>query len=723
MRKHKGITIFTGLVCAIFLVGYLPAVLAAPVAQTLDYFIFLPLVIKQIPPTSEPQEQSPYKMDITNDGEYAYLSFNLTEAVFKIRLEDLSVVAVADLTEYFPIEYDPVTLNASEEKLFVYTTTWRKLIVLDTQTLNVIHTIDNISITGMTLSQYGPFLITWDGNTVRRVNTETYEITEFTDNSIGFLKIQESMSGEGLWYVLTGNPGEGMIIGLYDSGAKAWIHRFTIPVQGGGEPIADFKVLPNEQKAYVTTFGGWYPDYHAFGWLRSIDLVSGEINIVTIDGGAGCLEASPDSQRIYVGTGWPVPNTNNIVVIDTQSDSILDQIHLGPNEYGWPNTQINDVKIDPANPHLLYTTSSDGNAFIKVDLDTLTPVAVKVFNQERFHLHYSFVRKPGQALGYILVPQSPYAFELDLDQETIAGVVRFPNIRQDAPDYHIATNIAGNLLIPQGNHVLEVDPDDMSLLDEHPLPNTQGLWSFVLSHDKTSLFSIWPGPTSGGFPDTFLRINPASFQEETRVKLEGGNFDSMPFELPDGSKLYALGGQQNGQVVIHVFETDTYTIQKTIIFDSPGLQGIVGGPAFPFAYDSNSHTLFAGATQVVLAIDTNSDAIKKVIYLGDVARAIGLEPWQLTYLNAIGLVYNPQENYLYIAHLDRSFISIYDLDNDRFLPQIIDVKGIFPNSLFANDDLSKIYTVNNRSDSVSVIDVFSKTVEKVIDLHDYLSEP
>jgi len=93
---------------------------------------------------------------------------------------------------------------------------------------------------------------------------------------------------------------------------------------------------------------------------------------------------------------------------------------------------------------------------------------------------------------------------------------------------------------------------------------------------------------------------------------------------------------------------------------------------------------------------------------------------QLTYINAVGLVYHPHENYLYIAHLDRSLVSIYDLNNDQFLAQVIPLKGYFPNFVFASDDHSKIYSLNGRSDNVSVIDVNSKSVEKVIDLHAYL---
>ncbi|MCK4580679.1 MAG: hypothetical protein KAU10_04960, partial [Dehalococcoidia bacterium] len=312
----------------------------------------------------------------------------------------MAVEAVADLSEYFPIQCGDIALDSTEEKLFVHSASWRKLLVLDTQTMSVVHTIDDIGAIGMTQSQYGPFLITWDGgNTVKFVNTETYEVTEFTDERIGFLEIEESKYDEHKWYVVTQDPEEGCIVGIYDYESKAWSYE-VIPQQAEGEGPFDFKVLPNEQKVYVATLGGWYPEYHAYGWLYSIDLVGGEVKVVPIDGGAMCLEASPDSQWLYVGTGWPMPNdANNLLVVDTQSDDIVDQIYLGQTKYGWHYTQMNDLQIDPANPHLLYATCTDANAFIKADLDTLTLADVLVLNEESFRPHF-FARRPTQATGY-----------------------------------------------------------------------------------------------------------------------------------------------------------------------------------------------------------------------------------------------------------------------------------------------------------------------------------
>ena len=142
---------------------------------------------------SIPQGLSPSTMAITQDGKYGYVGFDLSEVVFKVRLADLTVEAVADLSRYFPIESEDIALDSSEEKLFVYSPTWRKLLVLDTKTMSVIHTIDSINVFSMIRSKYGPFIMTWGGGSVVTfVNTETYKLTDFEASGEFFLWILES---------------------------------------------------------------------------------------------------------------------------------------------------------------------------------------------------------------------------------------------------------------------------------------------------------------------------------------------------------------------------------------------------------------------------------------------------------------------------------------------------------------------------------------------------
>jgi len=211
-----------------------------------------------------PQGLSPFAIAITEDGQYAYLSSDFSEVVFKMHLEDFTVEAVAELYEYFPTESKLIALDASEEYFFVPTLMWRKLLVFNTQTMSLVHTIDDIGVIGMIRSRYGPLLIIWDGgNTVKFVNTETYEVTELTDERIGFLQIQESKDDQGQWYVASGGPSEGYSVGIYDHKAKAWEYKVSLPMQVEGEANFSLEVLPSEEKAYVATMGGWYPEYHA----------------------------------------------------------------------------------------------------------------------------------------------------------------------------------------------------------------------------------------------------------------------------------------------------------------------------------------------------------------------------------------------------------------------------------------------------------------------------
>jgi DNA-binding beta-propeller fold protein YncE len=663
---------------------------------------------------------SPFGIAITSDSKYAYLCFDLSEVVFKIRLSDLAVETVADLSDYFPLGSTAIALDASERKVFVHARAHRKLLVLDAQTMKVIHIIDDFDAPiRFFRSKYGSSLIFWfGGGIVKFVDTENYTVTNFSDNQMRIVAIRESNISRDKWYVVSGNPNEGWYkAGVYDWQKKTWDSAVDVPLQAVGETLTDLQVLPNAQKLYFGTFGGWYPDYHAFGWLYSVDLVEGTTKIIPIDGGASRIKASYDNRWIYSGTGWPIPNTNNIVQVDTKSDSIVAYVNLGQNKYGVAHTQINDLQIDPLNPRLLYATSSDGNAFMKIDLNDNILLNELIPNEETYRPHF-FAKRSGEATGLILIHQSPYAFDLDLDKGEITAQVKLPSIPADIWAYDVAFDKNGRLFIAEGASVLEVRASDLHVTQSHLLPNEIGFQHFILSRDQTEMYTV----TMAGskvYPNNFLAVNTSNFQIDALINLEGGPFAFRPFELPNSSKLYVLGGEQNGTIVVHVIGTNPYTLQKTIKFNQPGLSGISAGPYFPFAYDPVSHTLFVGATQVVLAIDTDTDEIKKVIYLGDVGPAIGLEINQVLYINATGLVYHPIDNQLYITHLDRSFVSIYDLNENKFLPKIIPLKGYMPTYFFANDSYSKIYSLNIRSDNISVIDTKMKTVAKVIDLHNY----
>jgi hypothetical protein len=635
-------------------------------------------------------------------------------------LADFYIEGMTDLTAYFPfIENQPVALDATNRYLFVSTPYHKKLHVIDTETMNIIHTINDIPISRLIRSHHGPLLIGISpaSSDVKFINTETYEVTEKNYGDLGFGFIQESKTNPDIWYIVVqGTTDFG--IGIYNHETKSWVYRASFPI-ANGHPT-DLKVLPNEERIYVAVFGGWYPEPHAYGSVYVVDLVQENYHAFTVDGGAGCLETSSDNQHLYVGTGWPLPNNNNILAIDTQTEDIVGSVTVRPHPNGAPYTQMNALQLDPSNSNILYATSGDGNALIKVKLDTLMGYDVLIFNVANY-MPRNFARYSGKSIGYFIT-NVPYLFEFNKVTANIDRVFRLPPIRAGMGwDMKITND--DKAYISQGEYFLKMDMNSLNIIGNYLLPpeltNVTSIWGFTLSQDNNRIYTIGGDISNPLESNFFTAVDTSNFQIAARYKLDGGDQFASRFVLPDSSKFYAIGGVTNGdKIIIHVIRTDNLTIEKTIT--SEQAQGSGAGPSSGLAYDPVSHTLYVGGMKTILVIDTTTDTIKKVISLANLAIDNGYDPNLFPYINAGKLIYNPVENYLYIFHQDNLYISIYDLSNNRFLPTIIHIKGIGTNDFFSNDDYSKIFAVNGWSDNISVIDVASKSLERLIDLHDYL---
>jgi DNA-binding beta-propeller fold protein YncE len=676
------------------------------------------------PPLGVPQGLSPSGIATTKDGQYAYIVCGGSEIVYRVRLADLMVVGYSDLSLYFPLEAGRVpaaVLDRGENRLLIYSYSWRRLIVLDAGTLAVARTVDDIDIIGMFLSQHTGQLVTWDGGGVVRFwDTETFAVTEHRGDGLFFLRIRESRTDPTVWYVVFATaPGSQLgSFGVFNHVTGAMQGVVPLARQHPEEYPIDLCVLPHERKAYIGTFGGWYATgFRGFGWLHTVDLAASSSAVQPVDGGAFQLAASPDSRTLYVGSGSPVPNTNNLLVVDTSSNAVTGRVNLGVQPYGWPFTQVNDIALHPGDPNVLLVTTADGNSFSKARADGSTLADTLVFNRETRRPHH-FARKTNDDSGLVLLTLTDKALDLDLTHAVVRRAVRLPRIYDNTGTYDVAFTRSGRLLVTQNEYVLELDATDLRQIAKHPLPIEARMWHFALSRDETRLYAVTYDP-QGQLPNVFVAISTADYRVLSRIVLPGGAFNFWPFELPGGSKLYIAGGEPGGAVTVHVIGADDLAVRKTITFDEPGLRGISGGPYFPFTYDASSHRLFVGATEVILAIDTETDTISDVIHLRDLASAVGVGI--LTTVNAVGLIYLPAANQLVIAHLDGGFLSTYDLTSKRFLPRVASLRGFFPSYVFANQSQTKLFSLNTRSDSISVVDLATMTVEKVIDIEPFLT--
>ena len=349
---------------------------------------------------------------------------------------------------------------------------------------------------------------------------------------------------------------------------------------------------------------------------------------------------------------------------------------------------------------------------MKIDTATGAVAAVLVLN-EKSNPPTTFVREPGTSRGYVLLSRTNETVEIDLNSARATRVVQLPLSLTDFQWFGAAFRDANTLLVAQGDHFLELAAD-LTLRAKHNLPSgAPRIWGVLASRDARTLYSV--SNTTASSLDTFLAIDATSFQIKASLHLDGGVFN-LPWEHPDAGKLYVLGGMQNGAMLLQVIDAQSFALRKTIRFDDASAPGIAAGPDYPYTYDPSSRTLFVGATMAVLAIDTDRDEIKRVIRLDEIAGGMGIQPNDFAVPNAVGLAFDPSQNRLNIAHLDGSFVSVYDLAKGHFLSPLIPLTGYFPDRLLANDDFSKLLTLNMRSDDISVIDTKGFTVTGLIDI-------
>ena len=660
---------------------------------------------------------SPFGMALTGDGRYAYLSFDLSPFVFKVRLSDMTVVASADFSRYYPLQCSSIALDAGESKVFLYDHTLGRLLVLDAATLQEIQMIGGFPTFPAELvrSRWGPYLILVSG-WVWLLNTDTLEVTAL-GNSVALSHVRESATDSSLWYAVSSTPDGTTTIGTYDYKKALWSAKATVQHGSGDWGVHDFEVLPGGSKAYLAVLGPSLPNDQVTGWLYGVDLRSGTVTQQTVDGGALALTLNADGSRLYVGAGWPALVNGSgplILTVDTGTDAVSNVLQVGPQKFGWKCTQTNDLKLDPAGGKLLYATNSDGNSLVKVDLATNQVAAYLVLNDES-NSPSSFVREPGTSRGYVLLSRTNEALEVDLDSGEVTRTVQLP---LDFSSPGAAFRDANTLLVAQGNYILELAAD-LTLRARHNLPSgTPAIWRVLASRDGKTVYSVSQaqGTESTYQPNLLVAIDAASFQIKATLQLAGGSFD-LPWEHPDAGKLYFAGGISNGPVAVQVVNTADYSLRKTIQFNDSPAPGASFGINYPYAYDPGSRTLFVGTKWAILAIDTDRDEIKSVIRLDGITAAMGISQYSLTILNVIGLAFDPGSNRLYIAHLDGSFVNAYDLTKNQFLPQLIPLKGYMPDVLVANDDLSKLLALDMRSDQLSVIDTKAGVVTKLIDIH------
>ena len=177
---------------------------------------------------------------------------------------------------------------------------------------------------------------------------------------------------------------------------------------------------------------------------------------------------------------------------------------------------------------------------------------------------------------------------------------------------------------------------------------------------------------------------------------------------PDGSKLYIARGSMDGPTVITIFDASTLNVIKTLEIPH-GATGFFGGD-----FDEANRILYLCGFSSVYKIDMDTDELIGVLNVWDVLASRDYRGWGPTGLS--GVVLSPDKDKLFVISADAHSMYTYDLVNSSWTTKITNLEGGTPNLGACSPDLKYLYTVNWPSDSITMVDLTSGDVVKIVEL-------
>ena len=112
-------------------------------------------------------------------------------------------------------------------------------------------------------------------------------------------------------------------------------------------------------------------------------------------------------------------------------------------------------------------------------------------------------------------------------------------------------------------------------------------------------------------------------------------------------------------------------------------------------------------------LDMDTDQLIDVLVHQDVFQVIN-GGWPPTAPR--GLFPNPTDDKLLLISMDSHCMYVYDLPGQQWMPEIVNLRGLYIHDSALSSDGQYIFTVN-RTDSVTMVSATTRQVEKIIDLY------
>lgn len=643
---------------------------------------------------------------ITSDGKTAYVPFSQDDSLLVVDLSNLSVTDSIDVSSAGnQLDSGSAILTPDEKKLYISNYAAGNVMVIDTAGKKV------KSVLPLKPAGYIASSISRDGSRVYVPSADggLYIINTADDTydrvfipGVIFGPVSQSQSNPDILYtpgILIKQKFESTFF-EFDLKSKSVKRTLSLPEDASKYPVTSARRLAVSSDGKQAYFGRYIQGGadRGIGNFYVIDLNSFTIDTSKpIDKGVSDFALNEAKNKIYITgvlSGGGVTTDQSIHEWDIAAKDVVREIPVSP------SSDQRIVVIDPTDPDNLYMTEGDFNLLRKVEISSGKELGNVKFN--KYVVQPFAILKDGNT-GYVL-SSSQNIYEIDLETGSIKNTFHIKDAFAGGGFYN------GKIYLGGGNVIREVDPTDGSTVKLYPVGRDINPLYFTFYGNKMAAIDYEEGGMIG---KQLLIFDAGTMSIIKTIKLSPTPYGHKVLASPDGKKLYLVGGTMWGtQTIVTILDGDTFETLNTITIPPADVKN--GATSFLEGdFDEEGRTLYLLGFTSVYQIDMDSDKLLGTIHLIDFINARG-GGWPPTGLMAVML--STSKDKLFVVSGDAHSMYAYDLKNSSWNKEIVNIKGYFPVASASSADRQYLFTVNNFTDSISMIDTTSGTVAKIIDL-------
>ncbi len=653
---------------------------------------------------------------ITSDGKKSYISFELDDALLVVDLSTFTIINSIDVSAAGNQLFSgPAILSPDGKKLYVSNCATENIMVINTESNSVeeVLPLQPICHVALTTSLDGSkvYIPSVDGG-LYIVNAADNSYHRIFIPGVIFGPVAPSPDSPDLLYTVgtlidQGNPQPSFF--TFDTSSDTVVRSSSLTDEVSPPHFGVRRLVVNSTEAFA--YFGWLRfDDRGFGNFTIFDLDSFQVlESEPIENGVADFAVNEQTGKAYIIGFWAgggSPNELPILEWDISTNEVVRRIPVSP------SSDQRAIAIDPTDADYLYMTEGDWNLIRKVEISTGKEISRLYFS--RADIRPCAITVGDDNIGYIRSHHSSTIYQLDLNSGNLVRSFQLP--------YGISGGAGGgyyrgNLYFSDPETIYSIDPSDGSIIESYRL--------------DTSITPICP-ITFAFFNDTlaFIDFPSGNMVGQRLLILDANNMALLKsIELPpephgdkvvvspDGSKLYIARGLCHGTATITILDASTYEILNTIEIPFTPLVDQSGG-ATSFVegdFDETNRILYLTGFVSVYKIDMDTDQLIGILDLEDVYESLGTSGWSPAGLS--GVVLSTSKDKLFVISADAHSMYTYDLINSSWMTKITNLRGYSSADAVYSPDRRYLYTINNRTDNVTMVNLTSGDVEKVIDLH------